>query len=68
LGAATTTNYREDLLFVVAFTEPIAVLIAAAADTDGNGTVERNEWANFIFHMANADLRSTSCSLDDAPH
>jgi len=38
-----------------------------AADTDGNGTVERNEWPNFIFHMANADLRTSSCSLDDAP-
>lgn len=35
-----------------------------AVDSDSNGTVERNEFASFIFHMANADMKSASCSLD----
>lgn len=36
-----------------------------AIDVNKNGTVERSEFADFIFHMAVADLKSVS-SMDDA--
>lgn len=39
---------------------PPLVLLAAAIDVNKNGTVERSEFADFIFHMAVADLRSVS--------
>lgn len=33
-----------------------------AIDTNANGTVERTEFADFIFHLAVADLKSTQAA------
>jgi len=33
-----------------------------AIDTNDNGTVERSEFANFIFHLAVAELKSVSAA------
>ena len=39
----------------------------AAIDTNANGTVERAEFADFIFHLAVAELKSVSAaSLSEA--
>jgi hypothetical protein len=34
----------------------------AAIDTNANGTVERSEFADFIFHLAVAELKSTQAA------
>lgn len=34
----------------------------AAIDTNANGTVERTEFADFIFHLAVAELKSTQAA------
>lgn len=34
----------------------------AAIDVNKNGTVERNEFADFIFHLAVADLKTTEAA------
>lgn len=40
----------------------LPVLVCAAIDTNANGTVERTEFADFIFHLAVADLKSTQAA------
>ena len=39
-----------------------ACLLTAAIDTNANGTVERSEFADFIFHLAVAELKSTQAA------
>lgn len=36
--------------------------LPAAIDTNANGTVERTEFADFIFHLAVAELKSTQAA------
>jgi hypothetical protein len=40
----------------------LPVFLLAAIDTNANGTVERTEFADFIFHLAVADLKSTQAA------
>lgn len=40
----------------------MSVFVCAAIDTNANGTVERTEFADFIFHLAVADLKSTQAA------
>lgn len=40
----------------------VACSFTAAIDTNANGTVERSEFADFIFHLAVAELKSTQAA------
>lgn len=71
-GAVTDSYFSflcvvSGVLLCVTHPAPAASAAAAAAiDTNNNGTVERSEFADFIFHLAVAELKSTTAvSLSD---
>lgn len=48
--------------FGACFSTGVLLFVAAAIDTNANGTVERSEFADFIFHLAVAELKSTQAA------